>query len=577
MPYPIETTAQLIACDLEPDMENSIWFASASDRDSFFQSKVIRTETNIQYVRESQNWRVNAPYDDIIGSCNYLRYRNKADGRWFYGFVTNIQYLNPNVCTCNFTLDAWVTYQFDLTWEDCFIERECVSDDSVGANILDEGINTGNMLITNTSNVGTFPSQTLGRLEVAPVIFLTNAYQWVDNEEKILTNITTETYGLPVGSAVWTPDPYNKLSPSEQSNRISNFLEQLAAKTKAEAIIYGMCIPDFILYDNSSPDSVGGEGVVINNGNVSNEYGYYLNFGSSAQFSKQITQTFTLELGNYTPINHKLYTYPYNYHYLTDNNGSMIPIEPHLLPIANNDELQRNITLNFSCALSPDAKFICYPAPTYRGVSKSTGTAALSALPSLALNTNTFANTLSGMSNRLTSKFVTTGVNALVGANASAATLAMGVVSQNPAAIASGAQGVTGSFVNAGLKSYEILSTIQDMAKQPYSQQGEQSGNTNQAGNRMNFEFLHTYIQPEIAKQIDMYFSMFGYKVNRVGQPEFATRAKWNYFKIPICNVHGNIPGDSMAAIKSMFVNGVTLWNDGNSVGNYQGGLNPIL
>lgn len=78
------------------------------------------------------------------------------------------------------------------------------------------------------------------------------------------------------------------------------------------------------------------------------------------------------------------------------------------------------------------------------------------------------------------------------------------------------------------------------------------------------------------AEKVDNYFTMFGYKVNELKVPEFATRQYYNYYKMPVCNITGNIPQTALDEIRAKFQRGITLWNT-SDVGNYRNGNNPIV
>ena len=61
---------------------------------------------------------------------------------------------------------------------------------------------------------------------------------------------------------------------------------------------------------------------------------------------------------------------------------------------------------------------------------------------------------------------------------------------------------------------------------------------------------------------IDNYFSMFGYKTNKVKLPNLNNRTNWNYVKTINCNLLGDIPQTDMQELKELFNNGVTLWHN---------------
>ena len=63
------------------------------------------------------------------------------------------------------------------------------------------------------------------------------------------------------------------------------------------------------------------------------------------------------------------------------------------------------------------------------------------------------------------------------------------------------------------------------------------------------------------AKIIDDYFSMFGYKVNRLGKPHLHVRQYYDYIKTIDVNIEGNIPELDLNEIRKMFNNGIRFWH----------------
>ena len=87
-------------------------------------------------------------------------------------------------------------------------------------------------------------------------------------------------------------------------------------------------------------------------------------------------------------------------------------------------------------------------------------------------------------------------------------------------------------------------------------------------GTPFNFR---TYELPkkEYARIIDDYFTMFGYKVNRVKIPNKAHRSRYWYTKCINVNIDGNVPQNDMQKIKEVYNNGVTFWRNASEIENY--------
>ena len=84
----------------------------------------------------------------------------------------------------------------------------------------------------------------------------------------------------------------------------------------------------------------------------------------------------------------------------------------------------------------------------------------------------------------------------------------------------------------------------------------------------MNFAFRNAYyvykmsIREEYAKAIDGFFSMFGYKVNRLGTPHLHVRTYYDYIKTIDVNIEGDVPETDLEEIRKTFNNGIRFWHN---------------
>ena len=65
----------------------------------------------------------------------------------------------------------------------------------------------------------------------------------------------------------------------------------------------------------------------------------------------------------------------------------------------------------------------------------------------------------------------------------------------------------------------------------------------------------------ESSERIDKYFSVYGYKVNKIKVPNINSRSNWNYIKTIGANIHADIPQGDLDQIKNMFNTGITFWH----------------
>lgn len=564
---PITTVQLMNNVPLFPDNTNQIYFDNATHQNQYFTSRVYKTSNNLTYQRDYQVYALQAEYDNTITSCNYLRYRNNNYGnKWFYAFITSIRYVNPNTVYIDFILDAYQTFMFDITWKDCFIERSHVRDDTLGAHTLDEGIHVGNRYSkeVNVSWPGT--DVFAGNVNVVPIIFLAAAYVFPSSGDPTERIITANVQGTPTTLAVWFPNfDVIKTAPLFQ---MQQFLKLLQNSSKSNAIVASVAIPEHIARGTwNTMKGVEGAITEVQADPKAIESGAYLRI-SNQQFIDSVNATLTLTpLMSYTPRNKKLYCYPFTYFVLSSNQGENVTIKTEWLPETQPPvgDPDRELKLSLSANISPDSSYFC--KVTNANSTSRALTCTMAQLPQVATASSTYANWLAGHMASITSGILANGLQIFGG---TAATVSGAGASAGIGGITSGVNGIIGTIGN-----------LIDAEKMPASLNSSGGSTGNAAINNRRFSLYQQVLNPDMYASIDQFFDMYGYKVNMNGTPDFYCRAYWQYFKIPIVNITGNVPAEYMNQIKSTFQNGVTLWNysagDGVDVGNYRNGYNPIL
>lgn len=564
---PITTVQLMDNVPLFPDNTNQIYFDNATHQNQYFTSRVYKTSNNLTYQRDYQVYALQAEYDNTITSCNYLRYRNNNYGnKWFYAFITSIRYVNPNTVYIDFILDAYQTFMFDITWKDCFIERSHVRDDTLGAHTLDEGIHVGNRYSkeVNVSWPGT--DVFAGNVNVVPIIFLAAAYVFPSSGDPTERIITANVQGTPTTLAVWFPN--FDVTGTAPLFQMQQFLKLLQNSSKSNAIVASVAIPEHIARGTwNTMKGVEGAITEVQADPKAIESGAYLQI-SNQQFIDSVNATLTLTpLMSYTPRNKKLYCYPFTYFVLSSNQGENVTIKTEWLPETQPPvgDPDRELKLSLSANISPDSSYFC--KITNANSASRALTCTMAQLPQVATASSTYANWLAGHMASITSGILANGLQIFGG---TAATVSGAGASAGIGGITSGVNGIIGTIGN-----------LIDAEKMPASLNSSGGSTGNAAINNRRFSLYQQVLNPDMYASIDQFFDMYGYKVNMNGTPDFYCRAYWQYFKIPIVNITGNVPAEYMNQIKSTFQNGVTLWNysagDGVDVGNYRNGYNPIL
>lgn len=93
--------------------------------------------------------------------------------------------------------------------------------------------------------------------------------------------------------------------------------------------------------------------------------------------------------------------------------------------------------------------------------------------------------------------------------------------------------------------------------------------------NRNGFTAYKVHVNYSVARRIDNYFSVYGYKVSEWRTPQLKVRKNWTFIKTAGCAVTGDIPKDFESAIDQIFDNGITFWANTANFMDYGDFTNP--
>lgn len=124
------TEVDLINVPWNSDYRDIVRFASKNARDSWMDSKAstgVKIE-HLSYVKANEPVRVNIPFNRAL-KYNYLRASNPLQPvpndeiRVFFYFILDVRYIAPFTTELVLQLDVWQTYNFDVTFGSCYVER----------------------------------------------------------------------------------------------------------------------------------------------------------------------------------------------------------------------------------------------------------------------------------------------------------------------------------------------------------------------------------------------------------------------------------------------------------------------
>ena len=543
-----QTDVYLLKVPLEIDNINQLTFANASTQHSYFNGLDKLGFDNFTYQRKDNVIRIPALIDDII-QYNYVMYRNDAyTDKWFYAYIDRMEYLNDQVTAVYISTDTWQTWQFDLTFKPVFIEREHVNDDTIGSNTVPESLETGEYEIVDLRNIPLWETNSPST-DWLPCFCVTKFPSGASG----LVNGRVASDSGSIGG-VFSSLKFFAVGTQTAAQAIINAYDADTTVT-SDAIINIYMIPSCCVNMLSSGAST------INGYPLYPIYNYYDVDSEKTQEPNKLAE-------NYTPVNNKLFTFPYSYFYISNNSGEEVSFRYEDFPEETVDgNKARTITFVRSIVPSTSLSAKLY-FPNYKSYSSTVdyGTKMYNyginfgKVPVCAWTTDYYTNWLTQNGVNMQMQIASTALGAVTG------TISGGITSGATGAAAGAIGGVT-----------SLASTIMSQIGQkhaaevvpPQAQGDVNTGDFLYCYKRNSMSLYKMSIRPEYARIIDKFFSVFGYQVNRVKMPNITGRRNWNYVKTHGCYIDADIPQEDLQQIKDMFNNGVTLWHNPDNFGNY--------
>ena len=561
---------------------HTMTFASASAQQAYFASvcTTALSKTDYTYVRMNNSIRV--PFNaESLYTYNYVMYQNANYGsKWFYAFIVGVNYVNENMTELVLQLDVMQTWYFDYTLEKCFVEREHVNDDAIGAHLNPE-----------PAMELEYKYQSFFKEIFKPkyVVFLANAYPRYNNTD-LDPNLcdTSEPYSGHVYYGQYSAAKVFMYDLDEATS-VNAMVRDLEAWNKcggAESIVDAFTIPSNAIVANDKTTV----SALVGPTNYYTMTGVY----TLAQNTKapvhgnDISRPTTID--GYTPHNNKLFTYPYCFIEVGDFSGRKQDYRWEFFTLQN---IGGTYWAKFELKIPGISDGIAYLTPkNYNGIADGSSTLgdAFTSEPF----TFSYGNKVSWIysvyqnwaaQNKITNELaVVAGTGAMLagafaGAPAAAGLLGAGMLGSallNQTAEMSAVQKTQSANVRAGAMGMaggamtvaSTLANIEKMKRIPNQAKGNVSGNSRLQCDYNGYYEAKVVIRQEFAKIVDGFFDMYGYQVDSVKVPNRTGRTSWNYVKCSNSCHRGNVPADDMALINEIYNKGITFWHT-SDVGNY--------
>lgn len=560
------------------DYKDTRYFSTVGEQTNYFMERTpVHVMSNASFQRiEGSNMVKANKHIDLLWSANYIMFRNETYNKWFYGFITKLEYGSEGMTKVYFEIDIYQTWFLSTTFKPSYVIREhqklWEANGSPVVNTIDEGLDYGTEYDTvSVENIAPYDN-----VFFLVIVTKTKIHTSANDIEAVVNGVPQPLhyYVHPIKLNGESDFLFNgTASLSTPKTLLTNIFKQLTAVNN----VVSLYITDYI----GSNVGVSGQNV-----NFNSEQFEYVTISDDVSVNVHTVHvknlpTYTrknIDVGNkydgYENVKEsKLLMYPYTSLVLDDFKGNRIELKTEY--IANT-----NIVLSVMGSIGTSNK-TTYGLNNYNvtpGVSLQERNDLLiensiinSDPNDISILNDNLAAFIQGnrnsLANQKSSIVFNTGVqmaqSAISGASsASSPTPNIGGVASSVVGAVQGAGNMALALQGIQAKQQDISNTPPQMAKM---------------GGNMAFDFGNGYtgmyvikkqIKKEYRDQLTNFFNMFGYKQNKTKIPNFKTRRYWNFVHTKGCTITGFISNDDMVALKTIFDNGITLWHT-DDIGNY--------
>lgn len=532
-----DTNIRLLKCPLKLDNKNQITFSSLANQTSYFMGlNYLEVEASM-YQRKDSSIYYPAIYDDLI-PYTYVMYQNENySNKWFYAFITGMEYLNDNTTRISILTDPFQTWQFDLTYKASFVEREMINitADVPGANLVPENLETGEYKVAATADV-------TGLAPYFVWAYADNTITMIENGSPITIPQFLNPNGIPASCSYLVATSMTGYAYMYQALKVGNQSEKVIAHFSVPSLA---CNANITRLVNDSYSDV-----------------YYISDKATATTKTLLATPSSLD--GYTPKNNKVRQYPYVY--LGFN-----PPQGNSKIFRYEDFTSGTPSFKFISEINPNPTVYMIPQ-NYRGKTGDSlsDSATLNGYPQLASRVDVYNSWVAENTGIISVQQNQAYTNMMYDVAGGGIGLVSNIASSTANKDFSGLGDVAGSGLNlyrtAANYDYYIAMVNAQKEKQAMLPDNVTLGGSN--ATLLGYDlmddniFTRYNIKYQFAKRIDDYFSMFGYQTNELKVPNVNNRPYWNYIKTQGINLLGNIPNEDLEIIKTLFNNGITLWHN---------------
>ena len=578
---------QLIAnVPIDATQTRQLYFPDGAARDAYFQSKVVAasSNTNFKFIRKNRAIKVQAN-ENTIENCNYMRFKNTG-GQWWYAFVTNIEYVNPNTSLVYFKIDVFQTYFYQASFRQCDIAREHTENQTLWQNTVSESLDYGDYTIVDTS----FISFDVKGYMIVSTVNLGASGTDAKGNPRIVAARGGTFNRAPSACNYYLVADYDNV----HTDSLYDVLQAIAQfPWVAQCIIGVYAVPRDVV------EGAGGDYVTIGDATLLQMSGS----GNRGTYNRVYTEYgWQSKFPAYTAK--KLLTYPFSFIEVVTPDGNNEIIKPELIG-ENEIDLEFICRTIFNPLVTWDVKLLGYAGSANKD--RQFQTLVSSSGASYPVQNNQYYASKLTEENQYRLIRSQNAENLRIGeqyinTNLAYSELHHGIDLAGQAAnvfdptswiSTGGVSGNIAGMAHTGLtmaQEYDVSrqqietnnrmeqqAAARDRQKIDSNQNAVSMSGTTAAGNNPidlaaeNFNLILRYwtVKPEFRSRLEQYFSAFGYRSERIGTPNFTIGNRYHYIRCNSVNIYGDIPNLYLNELQNIFLDGVTLWKDHENVGVY--------
>ena len=496
---------------------------------------LVASDDDYSFIRNTGNIFTNFSYSQAL-NANYIAFQNKDySNKWFFGFIDEVIYRGEENTEIRYTIDAWSTWYDKWSTKKCFIERQHENVDTIGSNLVEENLNVGD----------------------------------VEEEQETTDESYSNEYGYWVGiMSGYTPNSSasggNNYSGIMALNNVISGLDLFLFKITSRADLFNIILFIARTNDDGKIADINNMFIIpnagINEARIS-QHTFPYTIGTTSmtctyytippnnddvvfnptKFNTTISKR--TSYSDFTPKNKKCFIYPYNYLFVSNNQGSE-NIYKYEDFSGNNCvfENQLAISIGISGRIVPK---------NYKGKAMDYDESlTLGKYPTCGWSGDAFTNWLTANAVNIPSQIVGNVIGSIT-------QFASGNVVGGLTSVASTIANTIGQFHQASLL--------------PNIKGGQAVGDISFSASSMGFTFRQMRVKTQFLRIIDDYFTRFGYAIKKLDTPHLTGRRNWNYVQIGTSESigYGDVPSKYMEQINNACRRGVTIWHTHDNIGDF--------